>query len=93
MFIFIGLLVGLVFGYTSHIKQPLKQRFIGMAKGASVVSAANWVFYNLGLYWWASVLLGAVVYALFLMATQELLTPSRSRRKKTGSTTPPPTNA
>ena len=54
MFIFIGLLVGLVFGYTSHIKQPLKQRFIGMARCFGCLGG-KLGFYNLGL-WWASVL-------------------------------------
>lgn len=93
MFILIGLLAGIVFGYTSHIKQPLEQRFQGIIEGVAVISAANWVFYNLNFHWWICIILATFVYALFLMAIQTLLTPSRFRRKKSNPAIQSPTSA
>lgn len=73
MTLLIAAALGAVLGYTSHIKQSLWSRVQGIAEGLAIVSAANWLFYNLNILWWLSLILAVVVYALYLMIMQLLL--------------------
>ncbi len=74
MSILIVAVLGAILGYTSHITNPWwPKKVLGIIEGLTVVSAANWLFYCLGLWWWVAMLLGIIVYALYLMALQLLL--------------------
>lgn len=73
MSILIAFVLGGVLGFTSHIKQSKWNKTLGVIEGVTIVSAANWLFINLGLWWWVSLLLAIVVYAIYLMILQMLV--------------------
>lgn len=73
MSILIAFVLGGILGFTSHIRQSKWNRALGVIEGISVVSAANWLFMNLGLWWWVSLLVAIVVYAIYLMILQMLM--------------------
>jgi hypothetical protein len=74
MSILIVAVLGIILGFTSHITNPWwPKKVLGIIEGLTVVSAANWLFYSLGLWWWVAMLLGIVTYAIYLMVLQGLL--------------------
>lgn len=73
MSILIAAVLGAALGFTSHIRQSKWNKVIGVIEGLVVVSVGNWIFYNIGLWWWASILLGIVVYAIYLIFIQSLM--------------------
>jgi len=73
MSILIAFVLGGVLGYTSHIKQTVPSRILGIIEGLTIVSAANWFFTNLGFWWWVALLLAIVTYAIYLMLFQLLV--------------------
>ena len=72
MIIFVAAIIGLVLGYTSHIKAKRPNKAMGMIEGFTVVTASFWIFYNLNLWWWLGILLSIIAYALYLMILQAL---------------------
>jgi len=73
MSLLIVAVLGAILGFTSHITNPWPKKFLGIVEGFTIVSAANWMFYCIGLWWWLAMLLAIVVYALYLMVMQALL--------------------
>lgn len=73
MSLLIAALLGMILGFTSHITNPWPKKVLGIVEGFTVVSAANWLFYSIGLWWWVAMLLAIVTYALYLMLMQALL--------------------
>ncbi len=73
MSLLIAFVLGGVLGYTSHIRASWPRRVEGIIEGIAVVSAANWLFYNAYIWWWLSLILAVMVYAVYLMTLQYLL--------------------
>ena len=72
MWLILAVLIGIVLGFSSHVRGTKMDKIEGMGEGLAVVSGASWFFITIGVWWWAAIILAILVFALYLLALQAL---------------------
>ena len=72
MWLILAIAIGIALGITSHIRGGWLEKVEGVAEGLAVITGSAWLFVSLGIWWWVSIVLAILTFALYLLVLQAL---------------------